>query len=72
MSVLVTWDVFMEVGQAAGCCLSDVAEFVPRHHVGLQVVCQGALEEDRQRKETTEFFGPFFFETFSITLGFFK
>lgn len=44
MSVLVSRDVFMEVGQAAGCGLSDVAQLVPRHHVGLQVVCQRALQ----------------------------
>lgn len=44
MSVLVSRDVFMEVGQAAGCRLSDVAQLVPRHHVGLQVVCQRALQ----------------------------
>lgn len=58
--VLVSWDVFVEVGEAAGCWLSDVAELVPGHHVGLQVVCQRALvnEKDRedgcQREEKTE------------------
>lgn len=43
VSVLVTRDVFVEVGEAAGRRLSDVAELVPGHHVGLQVVCERAL-----------------------------
>lgn len=46
MSVPVSRDVFMQVGQAVGCRLSDVAQLVPRHHVGLQVVCQRALGDD--------------------------
>lgn len=43
MSVFVSRDVLMEVSQAAGRRLSDVAQLVPRHHVGLQVVRQRAL-----------------------------
>lgn len=50
VSVLVSRDVFVEVGQAAGCSLSDVAELVPRHHVGLQVVCQRALKRQQTNK----------------------
>lgn len=51
MSVLVPWDVLMEVGQAAGRRLGDEAELIPGHHVGLQVVCQRPLERDRARRE---------------------
>lgn len=51
VSVFMSRDVFVEVGQAASCRLSDVAELVPRYHVGLQVVCQRALEEDEERKK---------------------
>lgn len=43
MSVLVARDVLVQVGQAAGRRLGDVAQLVPRHHVGLQVVGQRAL-----------------------------
>lgn len=47
VSVLVSRDVLVEVGQATGRSLGDVAELVPRHHVGLQVVRQRALREER-------------------------
>lgn len=40
VAFLVPRDVFVEIGQATGCCLGDVAELVPGHHVGLQVVRQ--------------------------------
>lgn len=44
MPVFVSWDVFVEVREAPRCRLGDVAQLVPRHHVGLQVVCQRALD----------------------------
>lgn len=44
VSVLVSRDVLVEVGQAAGRRLGDVAQLIPRHHVGLQVVGHRALE----------------------------
>lgn len=48
VSVLVSRDVLVQVGQAAGRRLSDVTQLVPRHHVGLQVVGQRALRGRRQ------------------------
>lgn len=44
VSVLQTRDVFMEVGQASSRGLGYVAQLAPRQHVGLQIVCQRALE----------------------------
>lgn len=49
VSVLEAGDVLVEVGQAAGQRLGYVAQLVPRHHVGLQVVRQRALANTKTR-----------------------
>lgn len=48
VSVFVSRDVFVQVGQAAGGRLGDVAQLVPGHDVGLQVVGKGALLTHRE------------------------
>ena len=50
VTVLVSRDVLVQVGQAAGRRLSDVTQLVPGHHVGLQVVCQRALMKKERGK----------------------
>ena len=46
VAVLQAGDVLMQVGQAPGRGLGDVAQLVPRHHVGLQVIGERALRTD--------------------------
>lgn len=51
VSLLVSRDVFVEVGQAAGRRHGDVTQLVPRHHVGLQVVRHRALMIGESQEE---------------------
>lgn len=49
VSVFVSRDVLVQVGEAAGRRLGDVAQLVPRHDVGLQVVCERALRSHKHQ-----------------------
>ena len=49
--VFVSRYILVEVGEAAGRRLGDVAKLVPRYNVGLQVVCQRALKRRRRRRK---------------------
>lgn len=46
VAVLEPRDVLVQVGQAARHGLGDVAQLVPRHHVGLQEIRQGPLQQN--------------------------